>query len=123
MNKAIIVGRLTADPEVRYTQSGKAVASFALVVNRPGDKKEADFIPCVAWEKLAESIGNNLSKGKRCLVEGRIQVRSYETTDGQKRRVTEIVVQNMEFLEPKKQSDAPEQPFGGQVFPEEEILF
>jgi single-strand DNA-binding protein len=126
MNKVILVGRLTQDPEVKYTQSGKAVASFTLAVNRytSGDKKEADFIPVVAWEKLAEVCGNNLTKGARTLVEGRIQVRSYETNDGQKRRVSEVIAQNIEFLEPKKQGEAAQDnPFGGQVFPEEELSF
>jgi single-strand DNA-binding protein len=117
-----LVGRLTQDPEVKYTQAGKAVASFTLAVNRFGDNKEADFIPIVAWEKLAELCGNNLNKGSKVLIEGRMQVRSYETTDGQKRRVTEVVTQTIEFLDAKKQSDN-STPFGGQVLPEEEVLF
>ncbi|MDR3561008.1 MAG: single-stranded DNA-binding protein [Negativicutes bacterium] len=129
MNKVILVGRLTQDPEVRYTQSGKAVASFTIAVNRFSGqgKNEADFIPIVAWEKLAEICGNNLTKGQRVLIEGRLQVRSYEANDGQKRRVSEIIAQNMEFLERKQTSSADENkdpnPFGGQVFPEEEIPF
>ena len=110
MNKVILVGRLTQDPEVRYTQAGKAVANFTLAVNR--NKEEADFIPVVLWEKLAESAGNNLFKGNRVLIEGRLQVRSYEANDGQKRRITEIVAQNMEFLEAKKKDDE-STPFGG----------
>lgn len=129
MNKVILVGRLAQDPEVRYTQSGKAVASFSLAVNRfgGGGQKETDFIPIVAWEKLAETCGNNLTKGQRVLIEGRLQIRSYETNDGQKRRVAEVVAANMEFLERKQ--GAPDEkggdanPFGGQVFPEEEIPF
>ena len=129
MNKAILVGRLAQDPEVRYTQSGKAVASFNLAVNRYGQKDAADFIPIVAWEKLAEVIGNNLKKGSQVLVEGRMQVRSYETQDGQKRRVTEVIVQNVEFLGSKKSdndgsnSDVSPESFGSEVFPEEEIPF
>jgi single-strand DNA-binding protein len=126
MNKVILVGRLTQDPEVRYTQSGKAVASFTIAVNRFSGQgqKEADFIPVVAWEKLAETCGNNLTKGQRILIEGRLQIRSYETNDGQKRRVAEVIAQNMEFLERKQVSEDKEAtPFGGQVFPEEEIPF
>ncbi|MBQ2113510.1 MAG: single-stranded DNA-binding protein, partial [Selenomonadales bacterium] len=77
MNHVTLMGRLTADPEIRYTQSGKAVASFTLAVNR-GRSDATDFIPVVAWEKLAEIIGNNLSKGRRTLIEGRLQIRTYE---------------------------------------------
>jgi len=123
MNKVILVGRLAQDPEVRYTQSGKAVASFNLAVNRYGQKDSADFIPIVAWEKLAEVIGNNLKKGGQVLVEGRMQVRSYETQEGQKRRVTEVIVQNVEFLGSKKSNESTPESFGDEVFPEEEIPF
>nr|WP_092074571.1 single-stranded DNA-binding protein [Dendrosporobacter quercicolus]NSL49036.1 single-stranded DNA-binding protein [Dendrosporobacter quercicolus DSM 1736]SDN02000.1 single-strand binding protein [Dendrosporobacter quercicolus] len=134
MNKVILVGRLSQDPEVRYTQNGKAVASFSIAVNRfagSGQKESTDFIPIVAWEKLAEICGNNLTKGRRVLVEGRLQIRSYETADGQKRRVAEVVAQNIEFLDSKQASggagggsgayDAGS--FGSEVFPEEEIPF
>ena len=125
MNEVILVGRLAKDPEVRYTQNGKAVASFNLAVNRivrKGQHQEADFIPIVAWEKLAEICGNNLTKGQRVLIEGRLQIRSYEANDGQKRRVAEVIAQNMEFLERKKQQED-NHGFGGQTFPEEEIPF
>ena len=126
MNRVILVGRLAQDVDVRYTQSGKAVASFTLAVNRflGQGQKEADFIPIVAWEKTAETCGNNLNKGQRVLIEGRLQIRSYETNDGQKRRVAEVIAQTMEFLENKKQDAGDKEPFGGQqVFPEEEIPF
>ena len=122
MNKVILIGRLAADPEVRFTQSGKRTANFKLAVNRFGGSKEADFIPVVAWEKLAEVIGNNLEKGRKVMIEGRMQVRSYETTDGQKRYVTEVVAQQMEFCDSKKADEekgAEANPFGGQVIPEE----
>jgi single-strand DNA-binding protein len=94
LNKVILIGRLAADPEVRYTQAGKVVASFNLAVNRyaKGNHPEADFIPIVAWEKLAEICGNNFTKGQRILIEGRLTIRSYETTDGQKRRVADGLV-------------------------------
>jgi single-strand DNA-binding protein len=129
MNKVILVGRLAGDPEVRYTQNGKAVANFNLAVNRHGQDKQADFIPIVAWEKIAEIVGNNLAKGRRILVEGRLQIRSYEAADGSKRRVAEIVTQNIEFLDSKQvtggSSGSPydASSFGSEVFPEEEIPF
>ena len=129
MNKVLLVGRLARDPEVRYTQSGKATASFALAVNRfggGGQNNTADFIPIVAWEKLAEICGNNLIKGSQILVEGRIQVRNYEDKTGQKRYVTEVIAQNIEFLG-KKQNSGQVPPgassFGSEVFPDEEIPF
>ena len=111
MNKVILVGRLAADPDVRYTQNGKAVCSFNLAVKRmtaPGAHQEADFVPIVAWEKLAETCGNNLTKGQRVLIEGRLQIRSYETKDGQKRRIAEVIAQNMEFLERKQANESNE---------------
>ncbi len=104
MNKVILSGRLSQDPEVRYTQGGKAVATFSLAVSHytGQGQNEADFISIVAWEKLAEICGNNLIKGQKILVEGRLTIRSYETTEGQKRRVAEVIAQNIEFLEKKK---------------------
>lgn len=96
MNTVQILGNLTRDPEVRYTQSGKAVATFNVAASNTyldseGQAKEQTaFINCVAWGKLGESIGN-LRKGNRAFVEGRLQTRSYETQDGQKRYVTEVV--------------------------------
>ena len=131
MNKVILVGRLARDPEVRYTQSGKATASFALAVNRfggGGQNNTADFIPIVAWEKLAEIAGNNLMKGSQILVEGRMQVRNYEDKNGQKRYVTEVVAQNFEFLGSKSSDNKDKLPegassFGSEVNPDEEIPF
>ena len=82
MNNVILLGRLVEDPEVRYTQSGTAVVNFTMAVDRPGKDKGTDFIPIVAWNKLAEIIGNNLSKGRRTLIEGNLRVSSYEK-DGQ----------------------------------------
>lgn len=85
MNKAILLGRLTKAPEIKYTQSGKAVASFTLAIDRrkgANGEKQADFIACVAWEKTAETIGNYCAKGQQIAVEGRIQSRSYEAQDG-----------------------------------------
>ena len=100
MNHFVGIGRLTRDPDVRYTQSGKAVVSFTLAIDRrrSGDgNQQADFVACVAWEKTAEVIGNYCDKGQQIAVEGRIQSRSYDAQDGSKRYVTEVVVQSMEF--------------------------
>lgn len=123
MNHVTLMGRLTADPEVRYTQSGKAVASFTLAVDRRGEG--VDFVPIVAWEKLAEIIGNNMSKGRRALIEGRLQIRTYEQ-DGQKRKIAEVVASNMYFVDSKtenKQESKGDYESMGQALPEEEILF
>lgn len=102
MNRTILLGRLTRDPEVRYTQTGKVVATFTLAVDRltaPGGQREADFIPIVVWGNVAETVGNNVVKGQRVLVDGRLQVRSYEGKDGQKRWATEVIARSVEFLE------------------------
>lgn len=134
MNKIILLGRLTKDPEVRYTQSGKVVTQFTLAVDRPfaaaDGKKEADFIPVVIWGKSAELAGNSLGKGQRVLVEGRVQIRSYDANDGSKRWVTEVIADRFEFVE-RKADAQPAQPaqqpkraedwttMGSQVFDEE----
>ena len=93
MNETKLSGRLTKDPVVRYTSSGKVVTQFILAVDRirKDDKHEADFIPVVFWGKSAEIIGNSLKKGSKILVDGRIQVRSYDAKDGSKRWVTEVI--------------------------------
>ena len=105
MNIAVLKGRLTKDVEVRYTDTGKVVANFTLAVNRPFTDKdgqcEADFIPIVLWNKTAEVAGNNVHKGDRLAVIGRIQVRSYTDKNGVKRYVTEVVGDKIEFIEPK----------------------
>ena len=102
MNKILLVGRLTKDPELRYTQSGIAVASFTLAVNRrftnQNGEREADFINCVAWQKAAEFVANYFKKGQQMGLEGRLQVRSYEGNDGQRRWVTEVVAEQIEFV-------------------------
>lgn len=119
MNKIILLGRLTKDPEVKYTQSGKCVAGFTLAVNRPfkgqDGQTEADFINCQIWGKSAETMGNSVHKGHRVLVEGRLQVRSYDK-DGQKRYVSEVVCDRFEFIELKgtQASQQAQQPQGYQ---------
>ena len=122
MNKVIILGRLTADPEIRYTQAGKAVASLTIAVNRCFGSDTADFINCVAWEKLAEIIGNNLSKGSQVLVEGKMQNRSYENNQGEKRFITEVVLNNIEFVGSKKKNETNTDSFGAEV-QDEQIPF
>ena len=109
MNNIILIGRLTKDPELRYTPNGKAVCSFTLAVDRPysGEKKEADFINIVVWNKVGENCAQYLSKGRKAAVQGRLQIRSYEDNNGQRRYVTEVVANSVEFLEwgEKKSTD------------------
>ena len=105
MNKIVLMGRLTKDPEVRYTQSGKVVCQFTIAVDRPfsseDGKREADFIPVIVWGKPAEIAGNSLAKGHRVLVEGRLQIRSYDDSKGVKRWVSEVIANSFEFIERK----------------------
>lgn len=116
MNKIILLGRLTRDPEIRYTQTGACVAQFTVAVDRPFKnqvgEKETDFIPCVVWGKTAEVVGNYVHKGQRLLVEGRLQIRSYDAKDGSKRWVTEVIVNHGEFIERKEQQPAAPQSGG-----------
>lgn len=105
MNKVILMGRLTKEPDVKYTQTGKVVTQFTLAVDRPfkdaNGNKETDFIPVVVWGKAAELVGNSCQKGHRLLVDGRLQIRSYEAKDGSKRWVSEIIANSVEFVERK----------------------
>ena len=102
MNKVFLIGRLTRDPELRYTGSNTAVASFSLAVNRnftnQAGEREADFINIVVWRKQAENVKNYLTQGSQVAIDGRIQTRSYDGEDGKKRYVTEVVADNVEFL-------------------------
>ena len=110
MNHITLFGRLTKDPEIRYTTNQKVVATFTLAVDRPftgvDGKKEADFIPCVAWGKPAELIGNSCAKGHRLLIEGRLQIRNYEGKDGAKKFVAEVIVNGFDFIERKTEGNA-----------------
>ena len=99
INRVILIGRLTRDPELRYTTSGTAVCRFSLAVQRKFNRDEADFIDIVVWRGLAENCANYLGKGRLAAVEGRLQVRTYEAQDGQKRRVTEVVADDVRFLD------------------------
>ncbi|MCA0988784.1 MULTISPECIES: single-stranded DNA-binding protein [Bacillales] len=105
LNRVVLVGRLTKDPELRYTPSGVAVANFTLAVNRPftnqqGDR-EADFINIVVWRRQAENAANFLKKGSLAGVDGRVQTRSYDNSQGQRVFVTEVMAESVQFLEPK----------------------
>lgn len=109
INRVVLVGRLTKNPDLRYTQSGSAVASFTVAVERPftnqnGDR-DADFINCVMWRKAAENFANFTHKGSMVAVEGRLQTRSYENQQGVRVYVTEVVVDNFSLLETKAQSE------------------
>ncbi|MEN6324844.1 MAG: single-stranded DNA-binding protein [Syntrophomonas sp.] len=113
LNRVILIGRLTRDPELRYTPSGTAVATFTLAVGRKFKRDETDFIPIVTWTKLAEHCANYLSKGRMVAVEGRIQVRTYDSQEGQKRWVTEVVAEDVRFLEKAGASTGGASDFGG----------
>lgn len=97
-NRVILVGNLTRDPEIRYTQSGKGVTKFTLAVNNPRNKEETTFVDVVAWDRLGETCNTYLKKGSNCLVEGRLVIRSYDDKDGNKRKATEVVIDNMQML-------------------------
>jgi len=125
MNKSILIGRLTRDPDLKYIPSGEAVANFTLAVDRPfankAGEKEADFIPIVVWKKQAENCAKYLTKGSQAAVEGRIQVRSWEK-DGKRQYMTEVVADRVEFL--SKSQKAPEEYQGREVsYDEEDIPF
>ena len=109
INRVVLVGRLTKDPELAYTPNGIAVAKFTLAVNRTfssqSGEREADFINCIVWRKQAESTANFLHKGSLAGVEGRIQTRSFEGTDGKRVFMTEVVADSVQFLEPKRDNE------------------
>ena len=96
MNRVQLIGRLTKEPEIRFTKTGKAVGAFVIACNRGNDKNgeslNADFVPCVAWETLAERVGEQCCKGKLVYAEGRYTTRSYEDNNGNKKYRTEVVL-------------------------------
>lgn len=102
MNLVCLVGRLCADPELRYTPSGTAVANFTLAVDRPFKKGETDFLNCAVWQKQAENCAQYLKKGSQIALEGRIQTRKYQDKDGHNRIATEIVANSVQFLDSKR---------------------
>ncbi|MCA1064553.1 single-stranded DNA-binding protein (plasmid) [Rossellomorea sp. AcN35-11] len=105
MNRVVLVGRLTKDPELKYTPNGVAVASFTLAVNRnftnQQGEREADFVNCVVWRRPAENVANFLKKGSLAGVDGRIQTRNFEGQDGRRVFMTEVVAESVQFLEPR----------------------
>ncbi|KAF1295102.1 single-stranded DNA-binding protein [Enterococcus sp. JM4C] len=116
INNVVLVGRLTKDPDLRYTASGTAVATFTLAVNRnftnQSGNREADFINCVIWRKSAETMANYARKGTLLGVTGRIQTRSYDNQQGQKVYVTEVVAENFQLLESRSTSEQRQQDGG-----------
>lgn len=124
LNVVVLIGRLTKDPELRYTPSGKAVCQFRLAVDRgtsnPQGEKETDFFDVVVWEKQAENCANFLSKGRLVAVNGRLQSRQYDAQDGTRRTVIEIVARDVRFLERKADTQGAvpggsQSPFGAEV--------
>lgn len=117
MNKACLIGRLTRNPELRYTQTQKAVATFTLAINRPvasDGQKVADFISIVVWGKQAENVNKYIKQGDQLAVEGRIQTRTFDDQNGQKRYVTEVIAESVQFLE-KKKEQTQQEPFQNQT--------
>lgn len=110
INNVVLVGRLTKDPDLKYTGNGQAVATFTLAVNRnftnQSGEREADFINCVIWRKPAETLANYARKGTLLGVTGRIQTRNYENQQGQRVYVTEVVVDNFQLLESKNNNSS-----------------
>ena len=118
LNLCQFIGRLGRDPEIKYTQSGKAVTNFTIAVN--GYKDDVQWVNCVAWEKLAEICGKYLTKGKQVYVSGRQQTRQWEDQDGNKKYTTEIVIENMQMLGGNR-SDNNETQRGPEQTPEDDI--
>lgn len=131
LNRVVLIGRLTKDPELRYTPNGVAVATFTLAVDRSWTnaqgEKEADFIPIVVWRKQAENCANYIGKGSLVAVDGRLQIRTYDGKDGQRRWVTEVVAESVRFLDKRDSASGTSQefgPVGNEVeFTDEEIPF
>lgn len=134
LNKVILIGRLTKDPDLRFTPNGTAVATFALAVDRPytnqNGERETDFINIVVWRKAAENAAQYLKKGSLAAIDGRIQVRNYENNEGRKVYVTEVVAENVRFLNggngSKKENtkaDSSADPFEGESINEDELPF
>lgn len=127
MNTVIMIGRLTKDPELKYTQSGKAVANFDIAVDRPFSKeKETDFFRVQVWGKVGENVANYLTKGSKAGIRGRIQNRSYEV-DGNKRYITEIIAEEVQFLDSKAEKTEKKEEFeeinGFRALEDEDVPF
>jgi single-strand DNA-binding protein len=124
LNRIVLIGRLTRDPELRYTPQGVPVASFSLAVERPftnqAGQRETDFVDCVAWRKLGETVGNHLTKGRLAAVEGRLQIRSYDAQDGTKRLVAEVIADSVQFLDRPREGQ-PNAPSSEASYGDEEV--
>ena len=134
LNRVVLIGRLTRDPELRYSPSGVAIANFTLAIDRrfknAQGEKETDFIPCVVFRQLAELCANYLAKGRLAAVDGRIQVSTYNDKDGQKRWTTEVIAEDVRFLSPKEGGSGSAEPaysgrgsFGQDVNLDDDIPF
>ncbi len=130
LNRIVLVGNLTKDPELRYTPAnGVAVASFTVAVNRRfSQKKETDFIPIVVWRAQAENCAKYLGKGSMVAIDGRLQIRSYEDREGQKRTIAEVVADSVQFLsttgnKEKRFSDDAPPPYDDSMIGEDDVPF
>jgi len=126
MNTIILVGRLTRDVDLRYTQTGTAVANFTLAVDRRQSKdreKETDFIDVVVWSKLAETCAQYIGKGRLVAVSGRLQIRPYEDKEGNRRKAAEVVADSVRFLDKPKEQEMTDLTSGGSVFDNDDIPF
>ena len=110
LNRIILMGRLTRDPELRHTQQGTAVASFSLAVDRQSKDKGTDFIDIVAWRNTADFVASYFTKGRMAVVEGRLQIREWTDRDGGKRRTAEVVADNVYFADSRRDDDAGSRP-------------
>ena len=122
MNKVILLGRLTKDVELRYTKNtNNAVASFSLAVNRAfvkqGEERQADFFNVIAWNKLAESISKYVSKGQQIAISGRLETRTWENENGIKHYVTEVIAEEVDFIERKKVQEPSDSILNGNSIP------
>lgn len=118
-NKVILIGRLTKDPELRYTPNGVAVARFTLAVNRRqirDRERETDFIDIVVWQKQAETCASYIGKGRMVAIEGRLQIRSYDDSQGIRRKAAEVVAETVRFLDRAKESALADHPGEGQGY-------
>jgi single-strand DNA-binding protein len=129
LNRIVLIGRLTKDPELRYTPAnGVAVASFTLAVNRrftqQGGQREADFVPIVVWRAQAENCAKYLGKGSLVAVDGRLQIRSFEDREGQRRTIAEVVAESVQFMDSKEKrslEDSP--PFDDSMIGDDDVPF
>lgn len=131
LNRVVLIGRLTKDPELTYSKNGTAIAKFILAVNRlrlnQTGEREADFIPIIVFKKQAENCANYIGKGSLVAVDGRIQVRTYDTKEGQRRWVTEVIAESVRFLDRRGENNSNNQgmgPLGHEVsFSDDDIPF